>query len=171
MALMDTSPGLPDELRRAVVRIIEQEIRRLSMSEDKNQNDKEDLLYVNVSDGIYVSDVVDVQLSDITITARREDGEEQNITIPREVPSDAIAQSVSDALSIPEEASAPFQELIIEEIEHVKREPWEAKLDISLPLHKLHPRLPDLKLVSLQVKSGQRITAKKYTMKQLPKDN
>jgi hypothetical protein len=140
------------------------------MNEDESQNGKGRALNVNIFDGIGVSDAVTVERSDITITARREDGEEQNISIPREVPSDEIAQSVSDALCIPADVSAPFQELIVESIEQVKREPWEVKIDLSLPLQKLHPRLPELKILSLTVKTGQKSTYKRLTIKkQLPK--
>lgn len=140
------------------------------MSKEENQNDKEDLLYVNVSDGIYVSDIVDVQLSDITITAHLEDGEEKNFSIPREIPSNEIAQSVSDALCIPADASAPFQEFITEKVEYAKKEGWEGKMELGLPLQKLHPSLPEFKILSLELKTGQKITYKKYTTKkQQPK--
>ena len=141
------------------------------MSEDENQNNKESVLHINVSDEIKISDDVTVEVSDITITARSEDNEEHNIVFPQAVSSDVIAQSLSDVLCIPADGSASFKEFIIENIEHVKKEPSGVKIDFSLPLQKLHPRLPNLKILSLEVKTGQKSTYKKYTiMSQQPKD-
>jgi len=56
------------------------------MSEEKKQNDKEkkDVLHVNEGDEINVSDIIDVQPSDITVTAQRID-EIQSIIVPRAV--------------------------------------------------------------------------------------
>ncbi len=68
------------------------------MSEDEKQNNKENVLQVNVYDEIKVSDDVTVEPSDITITARGEDDEELKFVFGQAVSSDAIAQSVSDAL-------------------------------------------------------------------------
>ncbi len=142
------------------------------MSGDKSQDDKPKAFDIVMNDQIGLSDSFTVEASDITITAYHQDGEEQNIVFPQEVPSDVIARSVSDALCIPGDATAPFQELIAESVEHVKKGSWEGKMEIGLPLSKLHPWLPDLKLLSVQVKSGEKSTYKKTTIKtQLPKSH
>lgn len=141
------------------------------MNEDENQNNKDSVLNINVSDGIGISDEVTVELSDITITTRGEDNEEHNIVFPQAVSSDVIAQSLSDELCIPADSSDLFQEFIKEKVEYIKKEPWEGKIELSLPLQKFHPHLPSLKILSLEVRAGQKITYKKYTVKsQQPKD-
>jgi len=141
------------------------------MSEDENQNNMKRTLNINVSDGIGISDEVTVELSDITITTRGENNEEHNIVFPQAVSSDVIAQSLSDELCIPADASDFFKEVITEKVEYIKKEPWEGKIELSLPLQKFHPHLPSLKILSLEVRAGQKITYKKYTVKsQQPKD-
>jgi len=135
------------------------------MSEDEKQNNKESVRHINVNDEIKISDDVTVEVSDFTITARSENNEEHNIVFPQAASSDVIAQSLSDALCIPADGSASFQDFIIEHIEQVRKEPWEGKMNFSLPLQKLHPRLPNLKILSLELKTGQKSTYKKYTIK------
>jgi len=49
------------------------------------------------------------------------------------------------------------------QVEYIKKEPWEGKIELSLPLQKFHPHLPSLKILSLEVRAGQKITYKKYT--------
>ena len=140
------------------------------MCHDKNQKDKEDVLDINEGDEINVSDFIEVQSSDITVTAQREDGEEQNIIFQREIPSDAIAQQVSDVLSIPENVSYSFQKLIFEKVEEIKKKPTKFKLN-GPSLYKLFQWPPDFNILSLEVKTGEKIIHRKTTIKmQLPKN-
>ncbi|HUS71513.1 MAG TPA: hypothetical protein VMY06_00490 [Sedimentisphaerales bacterium] len=140
------------------------------MSEDENQNNKKNDLNVNVSDGIKISEDITVEPSDITVTARSEDNEEKKIIFSQAVSSEVIAQDLSDALCISGDDSAPFQDLIKEWIEYVKKEPWEGKMGLNLPLDKIHPRLPNINW-SFEFRTGQKTTIKKYTSKRQQKSS
>jgi len=76
---------------------------------------------------------------------------------------------VHDEIGISDEVTVELSDITI--VEYIKKEPWEGKIELSLPLQKFHPHLPSLKILSLEVRAGQKITYKKYTVKsQQPKD-